>query len=53
VSDTGDDVAVSRTVATLVARAWPIDGAVVLHGDVPLFGGDAAYDSLVRRALAP
>jgi hypothetical protein len=56
VSDTGDDVAVSRAVAAIVARPWEIgeDGTPperVPRGDLLVFGGDAAYPVATYAAL--
>ena len=49
VSDTGDDVAVSRSIAELVVAEYEVpkpdgEGTMVLpRGDILLFGGDTAY----------
>lgn len=65
VSDTGDDVSVSRAVARLVATDYDLpdpDGADAMvrapRGDILLFGGDTAYPvatahEITNRVLVP
>lgn len=58
VSDTGDDVTVSRVVAEIVAREYDVDGTKLPRGDILFLGGDLAYPvgtvrEITRRLLDP
>lgn len=65
VSDTGDDVSVSRAVARLVVEPYEVpdpdrEGAYLIapRGDILLFGGDTAYpvataQEITNRVLVP